>query len=101
MRTYPDFLGVPFDPPGPNLKRVIRITNVRGDVTDSVDKPVYATVTIAGNPLPMNQTQVVQVATPFRGLAQGVANGACVTLVSPRWIRASAAETPPASCTTA
>jgi hypothetical protein len=47
--VYIDFLDVPIDPPGANLERIIRITNLRGDATSvSPGYPVTATVSVSG-----------------------------------------------------
>ena len=46
---YIDFLGVPLDAPGSNYERVLRVTNLRADVTKvPVGQTVTATISIAG-----------------------------------------------------
>jgi len=65
-----DFLGVPFDPPGPNSVRIVRVTNLRGDITHLPVAPanIAATVTFPSNPgITLNQDEFI-VATAFQGL---------------------------------
>jgi len=72
-RASLDFLGVPIDPPGTNNIRIIRITNIRGDMRDAPPSPanVVATITFPSNPgITLNQDSFV-VATAFKGLQPG------------------------------
>jgi hypothetical protein len=73
-----DFLGVPIDAPGTTGARIIRITNLRGDMRDAPVAPnnVVATLTFPSNPgITLNQDSFV-VATAFQGLQPGaVKNG--------------------------
>ena len=68
-----DFLGVPIDPPGTNNIRIIRITNIRGDMRNAPPSPanVVATLTFPSNPgITLDQDSFV-VATAFKGLQPG------------------------------
>jgi hypothetical protein len=73
-----DFLGVPIDAPGTNGARIIRITNIRGDMRQAPPSPadIVATLTFPSNPgITLNQDSFV-VATAFQGLEPGaVKNG--------------------------
>jgi len=73
-----DFLGVPIDAPGTNGSRIIRITNIRGDMRQAPPSPnnIVATLTFPSNPgITLNQDSFV-VATAFKGLQPGsITNG--------------------------
>jgi hypothetical protein len=67
-----DFLGVPFDPPGASNTRIIRVTNLRGDITQlrltSGPAEVYGTISFpstSGIALAQSSTPL---ATVFTGL---------------------------------
>ncbi len=77
--NYIDFLGVPFDPPGTNAQRIIRIANIRGDMTHAGGLPVFATVTISGNGNLTAQVASTQVATPFPGFQAGAVGSSTIT----------------------
>jgi len=66
---YIDFTGVPIDPPGTNFERIIRITNLRADVTQvPIGQTVTATISVSGNAsltVPSPYTTVAFVYTGF------------------------------------
>jgi len=77
-KTAIDFLGVPIDAPGTNGARIIRITNIRGDMRDAPVSPssVVATLGFPSNPgITLNQDSFV-VATAYQGLQPGAVKGA-------------------------
>jgi len=68
------FLGVPFDPPGTNTTRTLRITNVRADaeqfgiVTTFLQQSITETITVSGNSLLTIVTPTLTVGTVQTGL---------------------------------
>ena len=73
-----DFLGVPIDPPGTNNFRIVRITNLRGDMRQAPPSPgnILATITFPSNPgISLNQDSFI-VATAFQGLQPGAIKNA-------------------------
>ena len=77
-----DFNGVPLDPPGSQNERIIRITNIRGDMTGLLGPnnsangvPVNETVSIAGTSSFTVPASVVTVAYVFQGLQSGAVTG--------------------------
>jgi sugar lactone lactonase YvrE len=68
--VYLDFLGVPIDPPAPDYERVIRITNLRGDVTPVLQsQPVTVTVSFSGDAALVLSIPSVTAAFAYSGLA--------------------------------
>jgi len=81
-----NFNGVPLDPPGTNNQRIIRITNIRGDMTGLLGPtnsasgvPVVETISITATGNFIVPTSVVTVAYVFQGLQSGAVKGSSGT----------------------
>jgi hypothetical protein len=77
-----DFNGVPLDPPGSQNQRIIRITNIRGDMTGLLGPtnsangvPVVETVSISGSASFTVPASIVTVAYVYQGLQGGAVAG--------------------------
>ena len=69
---YVDFLGVPIDPPGSNFERIIRITNIRADVTKiPLGQLVQATISVSGNASLTLPSPFTTVAFVYQGFEPG------------------------------
>jgi len=79
-----DFLGVPVDPPGTNNSRIIRITNIRGDMTGLLNGatnaptgvPVFVSISFPSTSGVSLSTPTLQVGAVYQGLQSGAVTNA-------------------------